>query len=111
MPLRLRGSTPKVTTASSDLVASLGDLASAAGRWLALQPAAQEIPVYAERARQASSDTVEHAGQWAGAKATRAREVGADAASATKTGVINVLLIAALLWWVDRLLTGQRGSG
>lgn len=108
MPRRLRGSKPKVTTAGSDLVDSLGELATATGRWLALQPVAQELPVYAERARQASSETVGHAGEWAGATATRAKAATADAASATKSVVINLLLVATLLWWVDRLLTGRR---
>lgn len=95
MALRLPGSKPSATTAGNDLAESLGDLAAAAGRWLALQPVAQELPVYAERARQASAETAEHASEWA---------------STTKTAVINLLLVAALLWWVDRLLTGQRDS-
>ena len=50
MGLRLRGSTPKVSDAGNDLVSSLNDLVAATGRWLALQPVAQELPVYAERA-------------------------------------------------------------
>lgn len=110
MALRLPGSKPSATTAGSDLAESLGDLAAAAGRWLALQPVAQELPVYAERARQASSETAEHAGRWAGATASRARTATADAATTTKTAAINLVLVAALLWWVDRLLTRGRDT-
>jgi hypothetical protein len=110
MPRRLLGSKPEATTAGSDLVDSLGDLVGATRRWLALQPVAQELPVYAERARQASSETVGYAGEWAGAKASQARTATATAASATRTAVINLLLVAVLLWWVDRMLTGGRGE-
>lgn len=105
MALRLPGSTPTTTKAGGDLVTALGELATAAGRWLALQPVAQEVPVYAERARRASADTIEHAGSWAGSTASRARDATSDAASATRTVVINLLLAAGLLWWVDRMLT------
>lgn len=108
MALRLRRSKPDVTTAGSDLAGALADLAASAGRWVALQPVAQELPVYAERARAASSEKIGQAGRWAGDTAGRARSATADAASATKTQVINVLLVAVLLWWVDRMLTGQR---
>lgn len=119
MALRLPRSEPNITSASSDLVSALGDLATAAGRWLALQPAAQEVPVYAERLRRASSGTLHDAGSWAGARAgaarsaassraTRARERGSDVASATRTQAINLALVAMLLWWVDRLLTADR---
>lgn len=110
MALRLPGSKPSATTAGSDLVGSLGNLAAAVGRWLALQPVAQGLPVYAERARQASAETAENASEWAGATASRARTATADAASTTKTAVVNLVLVAALLWWVDRLLTGKRDT-
>lgn len=102
---RLLRSTPDVATASTDLASALADLATATGRWLALQPVAQELPVYAERARQRSAETIGHAGEWTSATAVRARAATASAASATRTGVINLLLVVALLWWVDRLLT------
>ncbi len=108
---RLSRSAPSVTSASDDLMAALGDLSAAIRRWLALQPAAQEIPVYATRAKQASVDAVGHAGEWAGATAMRARTTTARAASATRTGVINLLLVAGLLWWVDRMLTRRDTSG
>lgn len=105
MALRLSRSAPTVTTAGNDLVTSLGDLATAAGRWLETQPVTREIPAHAERARLASAEAVEHAGDWAGATATRAKEKTARAASATRTGVINLLVVGALLWWLDRTLT------
>jgi hypothetical protein len=108
MGVRLRRSAPTVFTAGSDLVTALDDLVSAAGRWLALQPVAQELPVYAERARQASSETLEHAGDWAGATATRARAATSEASSTVRTQTINLVLVALLLWWVDRLLTSSR---
>lgn len=102
---RLSRSAPSVSTASDDLVSSLSDLTTAARRWLALQPVAQELPVYATRARHASAEAVGHAGDWAGATATRAKEATGRAASATRTGIINVMLVGGLLWWVDRMLT------
>ena len=105
MPLRATGSTPTVTSAGADLVVALRDLVAAAGRWLSLQPAAQEVPVYAERARQASAETLGHAGDWAGATATRAKAATSDAAGTVKTGLINLALVVVLLWWVDRMLT------
>lgn len=105
MGLRLRGSTPKVSDAGNDLVSSLNDLVAATGRWLALQPVAQELPVYAERARQASAETLDHAGDWAGATAARAREATSEAAGTVRTQTINLILVALLLWWVDRVLT------
>jgi hypothetical protein len=107
---RLLRSTPDVTTAGTDLASALGDLASAAARWLALQPAAQELPVYADRARRASAETLGHAGEWTAATAGRARAATAGAASATRTGIVNLLLVAALLWWIDRLLTSRDES-
>ena len=107
MGVRLRRSAPRVSTAGSDLVTALNDLVTAAGRWLALQPVAQELPVYAERAREASSETLEHAGDWAGATATRAREATSSAASTARTQTINLVLVALLLWWVDRMLTSS----
>lgn len=105
MPVRPTGSTPTVTSAGNDLVAALTDLAAAAGRWLAAQPAAPELPVYAERARQASAEALGYAGDWADATATRARASTAEAAGTAKTALINVLLVVALVWWVDRVLT------
>jgi hypothetical protein len=105
--LRLPSSQPSVAAAGQDLASALSQLASAVGRWVALQPAAQEVPVYAERLRRASTDTLDGAGTWVGATATRARARGADAASATRTGVVNLALVAALLWWVDRMLTSD----
>lgn len=108
MALGRLGSRPKVSTAGNDLVDSLSELVTATGRWLSLQAAAQEIPVYAERARQASSETLEHAGDWAGATAARAREATSDVAGTARTQTINLLLVAVLLWWVDRMLTGTR---
>lgn len=110
MALRLPGSTPTVTSAGGDLAGALNDLVTATGRWLALQPAAQEIPVYADRARQASSETIGHASEWAGATASRAREATSQAAGTARTQVINVVLVAVLVWWVDRLLSSS-GSG
>ena len=105
--LRRPGSAPSVGTASQDLGTALRDMTAATRRWLALQPAAQEVPVYAERLRRASADTVGSAGAWAGATAAGARERGAHAASATRTTLVNLALVAALLWWVDRLLTSE----
>jgi hypothetical protein len=102
---RLRRSTPDVATAGADLASSLTDLAAAVGRWVALQPVAQELPVYAERARRASTETLGQAGEWTSTTAGRAKAATASAASATKTGVLNLLLVALLLWWVDRMLT------
>ena len=104
---RLLRSTPDVATASTDLATALGDLATAAGRWVALQPVAQELPVYAERAREASAETIEQAGEWTSSTAGRAKAATASAASTTKTQLINLLLVAALLWWVDRMLTSD----
>jgi hypothetical protein len=95
---------PSVGEASGDLASALGDLAVAAGRWVALQPTAQEVPVYAEKVRRASADTIEGAGAWAGNTASKARTRTAEVASATRTQTINLLLVAALLWWVNRLL-------
>lgn len=105
MALRLPRSSPTVASAGNDLAGALGDFAAAIGRWLALQPAAQEVPVYAGRARRASAETLGHAGEWAGSTASRAKARTAEAASATKTTVTNLLLVAVLVWWVDRLLT------
>lgn len=105
MGVRLRRSVPTVFSAGNDLVTALNDLVTATGRWLALQPVAQELPVYAGRARQASSETLGHAGDWAGATATRARQTTAQAASTVRTQMINLALVALLLWWVDRMLT------
>ncbi|HSJ46566.1 MAG TPA: hypothetical protein VK923_17955 [Euzebyales bacterium] len=107
MGVRLRRSLPTVFSAGNDLVTALNDLVTATGRWLALQPVAQELPVYAGRARQASSETLEHAGGWAGATATRAREATSSAASTARTQTINLVLVALLLWWVDRMLTSS----
>jgi hypothetical protein len=107
MGLRLRRSTPTVATAGSSLVTALNDLATASGRWIAAQPAAQEIPVHAERARQASSETMGHAGDWAGATATRAKEATSSAARTARTQMINIVLVAILLWWVNRVLTAS----
>jgi hypothetical protein len=106
--LRLPSSQPSVTTSGQDLASALGHLTTALGRWVALQPAAKEVPVYARRLRRASADTLDGAGAWAGATATRARERGADAASATRTATVNLLLVAALFWWLDRILTSDR---
>lgn len=104
MGVRWRASSPKVSTAGSELVTALNDLVAATGRWLALQPAAQELPVYAERARESSSETLEHAGDWAGAAATRAKEATSEVAGTVRTQTINLVLVALLLWWVDRVL-------
>lgn len=110
MRIRPPGSSPSVTTAGGDLVESLRDLTASAGRWLALQPAAQELPVHVERARQASTETLGHAGDWAGATATRAKVATADAAGSARTLFVNLLIVTALLWWVDRLLTRPEGE-
>ena len=107
MAFRLPTSKPNVSSASSELASSLGDLLVAGGRWLARQPVAHRVPVYAERLRQASASTVGAAGSWAGDTASRARQRSADAASATKTTVVNLALVAALLWWIDRMLTRE----
>lgn len=107
MGVRLRGSAPKVSTAGNELITALNDLVTATGRWLALQPVAQEVPVYAERARQASSETIEHAGDWAGATAARAKEATSEVASTVRTQTINLVVVALLLWWVDRVLTSS----
>ena len=105
--LRRPGSAPTVGTASHELGTALRDMTTATGRWLALQPKAQEVPVYAERLRRASADTLDSAGTWAGATAAGARERSARAAGATRTTAVNLALVAALLWWVDRLLTSE----
>lgn len=105
--LRLPSSQPSVAAAGQDLASALGNLATALGRWVALQPTARDAGVYAARMRRASADTLDGAGTWAGATATRARERGAHAASATRTGVINLVLVAVLYWWIDRLLTSE----
>lgn len=110
MAVRLRRSEPTVAAAGNDLATALTDLATATGRWIALQPVAQEVPVYAERARQASSETIGQASDWAGETATRARDATSRAAGTAKTGLINLLLVAALLWWLDRLLKDSRSS-
>jgi hypothetical protein len=107
MALRLRTTKPSVSSASSELVSSLGHLAGAGGRWLARQPVAQQLPVYATRVRDATTGTVGTAGTWAGTTASRARQRGARAASATKTRVVNLALVAALAWWLDRMLTSE----
>lgn len=107
MALRLPTSKPNVSSASSELVSSLGDLVAAGGRWLARQPVAHHVPVYATRLREASTATVGAAGSWAGATASRARQRSADAASATKTGIVNLALVAVLVWWLDRMLTRE----
>ena len=106
----LRGprSQPSVADAGQDLASALGDLATSIGRWVALQPVAQGVPVYAERARRASADAAGGAGEWAGATATRARKRGAEVASATRTQAINLVVLVALLWWIDRMLTSDR---
>lgn len=104
---RLPMSKPSVGSAANDLVSAIGDLATSTSRWVALQPAAQQAPVYAERLCRASAGTVDGATSWAGATATRVRERGADAASATRTGMVNLALVALLLWWVDRMLTHE----
>lgn len=100
-------SKPTVGSAANDLASAIGDLTTSVARWVALQPAAQQAPVYVERVRRASADTVDGASAWAGETATRVRDRSADVASATRTGVINLALVAVLLWWVDRLLTGD----
>ena len=110
MALRLRSPEPSVATAGSDLVSALGRLAAAGGRWLALQPVARDVPVYADRARNAASGTLDDAGSWVVTTTSQARQRGADAASTTRTVMINLALVAALLWWVDRLLT-KDGAG
>jgi hypothetical protein len=110
MRVRRRRSAPKVSTAGNDLVTALNDLVTATGRWVALQPVAQELPVYAERARQASSETLGHAGDWAGATASRAKETTSEVAGSVRTQTINLVLVALLLWWVDRVLTSS-GNG
>lgn len=104
MAFRLPTSKPSVNSASNELRSSLGDLALAAARWLTLQPVAHQVPVYATRVRRASADTLEGAGSWAGATASRARQRGADAASATRTRMVNLAVVAVLLWWIDRML-------
>ena len=107
MAFRLPTSKPSVSSASNELVSSLGDLVAAGGRWLARQPVAHQVPAYTTRLREASTSTVGAAGSWAGATASRARQRGADAASATKTGIVNLALVAALVWWLDRMLTRE----
>lgn len=116
--VRLLTSQPSVGSAANELVSAMGDLATSLGRWVALQPAARQAPVYAERLRRASAATVDGAGAWAGDTATRVRtrsadtatrvrKRSADAASTTRTGLVNVGLVALLLWWVDRVLTAD----
>ena len=105
MAIRLRTSEPSVTSAGSELASAVSDLATAAGRWLALQPVARGLPTYAERMRRASTTTLRGAGSWATGTAARARARGADAASATRTALVNLALVGALLWWLDRMLT------
>jgi hypothetical protein len=105
MALRLPTSKPSVSSAGNEFVSSLGHLASAAGRWLALQPIANEVPVYAARVGRSSADTLGAAGSWAGATASRARQRSADAASAARTRMVNLAIVVALLWWLDRMLT------
>jgi hypothetical protein len=105
MALRLRTPEPSAATAGGDLVSALGRFVAAGGRWLALQPVAREVPVYADRARHAATGTLNDAGSWVNTTTSRARQRGADAASTTRTVMINLALVAALLWWVDRLLT------
>jgi hypothetical protein len=109
MALRLPTSKPSFGSASNELVSSLGHFATAAGRWLALQPVANEVPVYAARVGRASADSLGAAGTWAGATASRARQRGAEAASAARTRMINVALVVVLLWWLDRMLTKDAG--
>jgi hypothetical protein len=105
MALRLRTQEPSTATAGSKLLSALGRLVGAGGRWLALQPVAREVPVYAERARGAATGTLHDAGSWATTTTSRARQRGADAASTTRTVMINLALVAAMVWWIDRLLT------
>lgn len=111
MALRLPTSKPSVSSASNEFVSSLGHLATAAGRWLALQPIANGVPVYAARVRRASADTIGAAGSWAEATASRARQRSAAAASAARTRMVNLTIVAALLWWLDRMLTRDKDSG
>jgi hypothetical protein len=107
MALRLRTSKPTVSSAGNELASSLGDLAGAGGRWLARQPVAHQMPAYATRVRDATAGTVGAAGAWAGTTASRARQRSADAASATKTRVVNLAIVAVLAWWLDRMLTSE----
>jgi hypothetical protein len=100
-------SAPSVRTASSDLFDALSDLITSSGRWLALQPAAQEVPVQAARVRRASSESLGHAGNWADATATQARQRGAALASSTRTQLINLALLVGILWWLDRTLRAE----
>lgn len=105
MALRLRTPEPSAATAGSDLRSALGRLLGAGGRWLALQPVAREVPVYADRARHAATGTLHDAGSWVTTTTSQARQRSADAASTTRTVMINLALVAALVWWIDRLLT------
>lgn len=107
MAIRLRTSEPSVTSAGSELVSAMSDLATATGRWLALQPVAHELPAYAERMRRASATTLRGAGSRATGTAAQVRTRGADAASATRTALVNLALVGALLWWLDRMLTRE----
>jgi hypothetical protein len=107
MAIRLRTSEPTVMSAGRDLVSALGELATAASRWLTLQPVAHQVPAYAERVRHASTTTLQGAASWATDTAAQARARGAAAASATRTALINVALVGALLWWLDRMLTRE----
>jgi hypothetical protein len=82
---------------------------AASSRWVAVQPVAREVPVHAERARHATAGTLRDAGSWAVHTTSHARKRSANAASAARTAMINLALVVALLWWVDRLLTRDTG--
>lgn len=104
MARRSKLTTPTVGKAGGDLASALGDLVQAAGRWLGEQPAAAQAPVYAERLRQASAESLDQAGAWAEQTAGAARDQSVRAASATRTGIVNLALVGLVLWWVDRML-------
>lgn len=100
-------STPTVRGASEQLVTALGHLLTASSRWLALQPAANQVPVQAERARRASADGISSAGTWAGRTATEARARGASAASTARTQLVNLVILGLVLWGIDRMLRSE----
>jgi hypothetical protein len=96
---------PNAAKASGELFSALGRLVGAGGRWLAAQPYAREVPVYAARAGRTAAGTLRDAGTRVTSTTSSARQRGADAARTTRTVLINLALVAALLWWIDRLLT------
>lgn len=100
-----RRSHPEVGSAAANLRDALAHLASAATRWLTLQPASQGLYTSGERLRTRGGQMAGDVSGWAADAAHDVGDAAARARRGTRRLLVNAILVALLGYYMDWVLS------